>query len=440
MMTPVTEQSSPFSLAIRASVCLHCAQPVVGPDAGTVACPRCGQAIPLEPRARFLRPGSAPFPGPQPPMFRAQDGKPLLPPPGIAFLWEGNDIPAHREAEALVAWQGARRRAAAMDVGAGEELCMLTRALALKAENAGDLPRARALAEASLEAVPLPRQRATLLGMLARAAVRAGDPGSGAAWLSCFEVPQELESDSEHRITSAVVATAHGDCMAALHALGNRYDQVAIVDALDPMAVILRVNALEKLGHTAEATQQLQELLGRGPDMRDAVARIRQPYHRMALCELTMPHVQAAHEQRARAAAGRGRITMGYFLMGMSALPLSLLLISGIFVPSALATCLIVALPFVFFGFKMVRMGQRERHVFTHGVRAPARVLGAAPTGTSINRVPELRIDLEAQLIPPVRTSIRLLVHPGQHHILVPGTMLHVRVDPNNPGLAILDQ
>lgn len=450
MMTQAMQQSSPFSLATRASVCFHCAQPIVGPDGGTATCTRCGQAIPMKQRATFIGPGSSTFPGPQPPTFRAQGGSPLLPPVNIAFLWEGSadgEIPAHRDAEALVAWQGARSRAAAMDVGAGEEVCMLTRALLLKAENMGDLARARAVAEAGLEVVPLPRQRATLLGMLARAAVRAGDAESGGAWLSCFEVPQDLQSDSEHRVTAAVLATAYGDFNAVLRAVGDHPDQVMIQDALESMAMVIRVNALEKMGRTAEAVQQLQGLIGRGPGMRNAVERVQQQYHRLALCEMTMSHVQAAHEQRAGAAAGKGAIVMGRFLIGMAGLPLLIVLIQALATNASFYSALayspfmfVVALPFGLLGLKMIRSGQRERRIFKNGVRVPARVLGATPTGTLVNHVPELRIDLEALSTPPVRTAIRTLVHPGQQHVLVPGTMIHVRLDPASPDLAVLDQ
>jgi hypothetical protein len=95
---------------------------------------------------------------------------------------------------------------------------------------------------------------------------------------------------------------------------------------------------------------------------------------------------------------------------------------------------------FGLWGLRTLRTGQRERRVFASGVRAPARVLGASPTGVRINDIPEMRIDLEVQLQPPVRTAIRMLVNPGQHHVLAPGTMLHVRVDPQNPDLAVLDQ
>jgi hypothetical protein len=382
--------------------------------------------------------------------MRAQDGKPLMPPPNIMFLWEnGGEIPMHRQAEALMAWQGARRRAVAMDVGAGEEICMLTRELASKAEKNRDLARARAMIEAGLESVQLPRQRAVLLGMITRMAVRAGDVQSAAAWLSCFEMPQDLESESELRVSTAVVATARGDFMAVLNAVGSAFDQIAIQDALDPQAALFRINALERMGRTPEATQQLRDLFAKGPGMRNAVEGIQAQYPTLGLMQQTMPAVQAAHEQAARSTAGMGKIGMGCLLIGVSLLPF--VIMSGMalyeFVTegtyeSAIGVpfSFIFVLAFGLWGFRTLRVGLRERRVFASGVRAKARVVSATPTGTQVNDIPEMRIDLDVMLQPPVRTAIRMLVNPGQQHILAPGTVLYVRVDPQHPDVAVLDQ
>lgn len=100
---------APFSFSQRMSCCWQCGEPVSGPDGGQAQCGRCAQMVELKPRASFATPQNTHL-GPQHPAMRAQDGKPLVPPPNIMFLWEnGGEIPAHRQAEALVAWQGARR-------------------------------------------------------------------------------------------------------------------------------------------------------------------------------------------------------------------------------------------------------------------------------------------------------------------------------------------
>lgn len=401
----------------------------------------------------MLQPSGSGAAGPQPPAFRAQDGKPLLPPPNIAFLWEnGNEIPPHREAEALLAWQGARKRAAATDIGAGEEVSMLTRALASKAEEAGDFARVRALIEAGLECAPLPRQRAVLLGAMARASVRAGDVESARAWLACFEPPQDLEADSEYRITIAVVATARGDFGGVLSAIGSTFGELAIQDALDPMAIIFRVNALERLGRSQEATQQLNQLMSAGAGARTIVERIQKQYQRLNLCQATLPAVMSAHEQQARASAGSGGILMGAILIGVSLLPFLITSVIAItetissrgkfslhsFVPVPFT--LIFVLAFGSWGWRTLRQGLRERRVFAEGIRTQARVVSARPTGVRINDIPEMQIELVAQLPQPVQTRIRLVVDPGQQHMLTPGTMVFIRLDPSQPDVAVLEQ
>jgi hypothetical protein len=442
--------SSFFSFALRSSCCLQCGQPLAGADGSHVQCTRCGQPLELRPRASFVRPSSTPPPGAQPPELRAQDGRALLPPPNIAFLWDsGPDLAPHREAEALLTWQGARRRAAAIDVGAGEEVCFLTRALAIKAEQRGDPACVRALIEAGLETVQLPRQRAVLLGMMARAAARAGDVEAAMAWLSCFEPPQDLESDSEHRMTTAVVATARGDFPAVLAAVGPAFDHVAIEDSLDAQAAVFRINALERMGRLPEAQQQLQALFAKGPGFRNGLERIQQLYRAIPLCQASMPAARATHEQQARASAGKGKILLGTLLIVVSLVPVVIATLTGISVYAATGRfeaffsvpfTLVFVPAFGLWGWRTRRMGLREKQVFEKGVRAPARVLGAAPTGVRVNNVPEMRIELEVQLQPPVRTQIRMLLHAGQQHVLTPGTMLHVRVDPAQPDVAVLEQ
>jgi hypothetical protein len=95
---------------------------------------------------------------------------------------------------------------------------------------------------------------------------------------------------------------------------------------------------------------------------------------------------------------------------------------------------------FGLWGLRTILAGVRERRAFRTGVRTTARVIGARPTGVRINHLPEMMIDLEVALQPPVRSTLKKVVHPGETQALTPGTVLHVRVDPQNPGTAILDQ
>lgn len=448
----------PFAYEIVVVCCWQCGAPVVGAAAGgVVACPGCQSQNTLRARQDYLPPPMSRAPGPQDPALRAQDGRALLPPPSIAFLWEGNALPPHRMNEAWMAWQHARRRAAQGDPSAGEEITMLARELANAAEQSGDRLRARALLESSLEVAPFPRHRAVLLGSLARAAVRAGDGESAFRFWQHFDgASPDLESDSEWRVTTAVVATVRGDYATVLQAIGATFEQLAIQDALDPQAAIFRANALERSGQLALASAQLEQMFAMGgPAVRALFERMTQLYAPLGLCPSSLSATVAKREAAGASSAGLGKIGLGAVLIIAPLLPALIgggtalsALTSGGGLPEGdelmpvlmpLGMSVIFFFSFGLWGIRSIRAGLRERRAFTRGVRTTARVLSARPTGTSVNDIPEMAIELEVALSPPVRSVLRRLVHPGELHAIAPGAVLHVRIDPTDPSTATLD-
>jgi len=451
--------AQPFGYDVSVVLCWSCGGLVTSSPAGSnAACPACGAACPVKPRQSVLPPPQGQSPGPQNPALRAQDGRPLMPPASIAFLWEGGDIPAHRQGEALMAWQGARRRAAQGEAAAGEEIALLGRVLSAATEKAGDRLRARALLESSLEVAPFPRHRAILLGAMVRGAVRAGDVNSALRWWQHFDSnAQDLESDSEWRVSTAVVATARNDFMTVLNAVGATFEQYAIQDALDAQAALFRANALEKSGQLPAAMAQLEQMFAQGgPAMRNAFERMAASYGPLALCSGSLAQIVAQREQSAAATAGLGKVAMGLLLLVAPMIPALVgvgfgvsALLSGQGIPSGedlMPILMPIGMSVIFFfsfglwGIRTILAGLRERRAFRSGVRTTARVLGARPTGVHINHMPEMLIELEVALQPPVRSSLKKVVHPGEMQALAPGTMLHVRIDPQNPSTAILDQ
>jgi hypothetical protein len=343
-------------------------------------------------------------------------------------------------------------------VGAGEEIVMLARELAGAAERTGDLNKCRAFIESSLEAAPFPRHRAILLGMLVRAAVRGRDFEAAERWLQHFEGGYaDLESDSEWRVSTAVVATARRDYTTVLSALGRSFGEIALQDALDAQGVVFRAHALEQLGQLPEATLQISQLLERGgPAMRTGLEQMVKMYGALGLCPGSLGQVLAQRESSARASAGVGKLVLGAILILVPLLPAGIGVIIGasLFLsgeatldePGAwvgavvpIAMSAIFFLSFGLWGIRTVVAGLRERAAFSRGVRATARVLSARPTGVSVNDQPEMLIELEVALMPPVRSSLRRVIHPGEMHALMPGTVLHVRVDPAHPETAVLD-
>jgi len=381
-----------------------------------------------------------------------------MPPASIAFLWEGGDIPPHRQNEALMAWQNARRRAAQGEAAAGEEIALLGRVLSAAAENAGDRLRARALLESSLEVAPFPRHRAILLGAMVRGAVRAGDENSALRWWQHFDAgAQDLESDSEWRVSTAVVATARNDFMTVLNAVGSTFEQYAIQDALDAQAALFRANALEKSGQLPAAKAQLEQMFAQGgPAMRNAFERMSASYGPLALCSGSLAQTVAQREQAAAATAGLGKVALGLLLLFAPMIPALIgvgfgisALLGGGGIPSGedlMPILMPIGMSFIFFlsfglwGIRTILAGLRERRAFRSGVRTTARVVGVRPTGVRINHMPEMLIELDVALQPPVRSTLKKVVHPGEMQALAPGTVLHVRVDPQNPSTAILDQ
>jgi hypothetical protein len=422
--------------------CVSCGAVIEGYDGAEVPCAVCRHVTTLRPRAEFAR-GRGVTVGPQTAALKAQDVRPPQRPERIAFLFEGNVIPSHREEEALVAWLGARDRASGKDVAAGEELGWLTAALAHALEQRGDILGARGLFEGALAASPVPRQRAALLGRLSRLAMRQGDLDAADAWAACFEGVGDLESDSELRVSLAAIATAREDWTEVTRLLGTAPGEIAIVNHLDVLAFLLRLNALERSGRLDLATRELRAAVSSGPQARDALQLIAGGYHRTPLCPESLQAALAAREHRARASAGGGSIALGALLIAVSIIPTVALTYIALTTPGAPSFMPGVGLVFVFifgsWGLKVLRKGLRERDIAARGVTATARVLGAERTGMRVNSVPEMRIHLEVLLDPPVRSKLQMLVDLGSQHLLTPGTELRVRIDPARPDYAILD-
>jgi|GEM_PF-5023244 hypothetical protein len=179
-------------------------------------------------------------------------------------------------------------------------------------------------------------------------------------------------------------------------------------------------------------------------------------YGPLALCSASLASVVARREQAGAASAGLGKILLGLILIGVPFLPVLIgvglglsMLLSGEDISlgiELMPVLLPIGLGFVFFltfgiwGIRTVLAGLRERRAFRTGVRTTARVLGARPTGVRINDLPEMLIELEVALDPPVRSQLRRVVHPGEQHVLAPGTQIFVRVDPKDPSAVIPDR
>jgi hypothetical protein len=126
--------------------------------------------------------------------------------------------------------------------------------------------------------------------------------------------------------------------------------------------------------------------------------------------------VRQAAGQRAASAGGGAMI--GYIVLGAGFIPLFILLIfivSGMF-DFTMLFMLIFPVVFGSMGLKMIRNANRQKEIAAGGIRGRGRITGLSMTGTRINGVPMMRIDLQVQVDghPPQNVSTQRLMYPGQ--------------------------
>jgi hypothetical protein len=99
----------------------------------------------------------------------------------------------------------------------------------------------------------------------------------------------------------------------------------------------------------------------------------------------------------------------------------------------ALTTLLPMGLIFGGIGFAMGKAAARAERLRVHGIVGTGQVLGAQPTGMSINNVPQMAIRLQILLQgrAPYEATTKMLMSAGVAHALTPGASVSVRVDPD---------
>jgi hypothetical protein len=446
-----------FSFQARILLCTHCGAPLeASPAGGQIPCRYCHAVNQLS--VRDDRPA---FASPQAPIseqerinrLRAQDGKPLLPPPSLQALLPNGQLPAWKVQEALAVWQATRQELrVTANFEAAERLLFLTMVLSHHFVEQSDKLRQRAMLESALEVFTLPRHRQVMRGYLCRSACRLGDLQAAEQWLGpCDRQSDDLETDSEYRYSRAFIDTARGDWNAVLRSLGGRFEDVPIQDAMDAVCSVLRANAWERLGQPQAAVALLQQAMAnQGASGRQAISMVIEINAGMRLCEQSYPVAQGQHAVvagKAAADAVSGGIHKPFFVIGVlclaaSAVCIVLMLTDLIFdAPSgaafgcgiALVTLLPMGLIFGGIGYAMGKAAARAERLRVHGIVGTGQILGAQPTGMSINNVPQMAIRLQILLQgrPPYEATTKMLMSAGVAHALVPGASVSVRVDPD---------
>jgi uncharacterized Zn finger protein (UPF0148 family) len=453
-----------FSYQIRALLCDQCGAPLLGTLAGgQVPCRYCGATNMLrvrDDRALFEHRAQPMSEQERIARLRMQDGRPMLPPASLATLLPNGQLPPWKVDEAQAFWRATKREVAATSSPeAAERLLFLTMILSNHFAEQNDMARLRAMYESALDVFALPRHRQMMRGYLARNAVREGDLGAAEQWLTpCDPGSDDLQTDSAYRASWALLFTAKGNFQGVLQLLGQRPEDVPILDAMDGMCGVLRANAWEKLGNSQVARQQLEQMMAAtGPGGVQAMVKFASLYPSL-LHPQSLNAAQSAHTVAAAKVASTQ--TMGgihvvffplgiLFLVGAAACLVIVILSQIVDLGVAAAPAAGIALPTlgimgaVFGGIGYVgrKAAQRAERLRLHGVSGQARVLGMQGTGLEINGVPQVALQLVID-VPgrgPVQTTVKMMMSAAVAQASMPGASVPVRYDSTNPSDCILE-
>ncbi len=238
---------------VRVLACGHCGAPNTVPvQGGWITCGYCqaGMEVALRQEESLAR-------SPEEEIdrlhrlvaLRAQDGRPLIPPPSVApYLAAGAIAPRKREA-ALRAWRSALVELRARYASEPEErLYFLTVYLADYMWVRGEHLEFRALVESAVEVMRTRRYRQVSYCLLAGRAALFGDLAAAEDWLRpCDPTPYDLDMDTRYRFARAFMATIQGDYQEVLVQLGESPKDHPFADVSDLVVLMYRAHALERV-------------------------------------------------------------------------------------------------------------------------------------------------------------------------------------------------
>ncbi len=437
--------------AERLYLCGGCSSPQRAPaQGGMVVCTQCRTQTNLPDRSALLgAPPNVGIPSNDPAhlaQLRAQDGRPLVASPSLVAVLGGPSIQPGRDQEAILVWNNLRGRAAQGDVAASEDLATLTMMLAQLPSRQGQPDFDRAIFESAFDASVLPRHKQQHLGGLARHALVRGDRAGAQRYLS-WMTPNapELEADSQLRLSSAVAATVDRDPQRVLALLGPQKSAVPIADFMDDLACVFRAHAHETMNNLPAAQAALGELSSPA-----SLPAVQQVYAPLQICTRSaggyLAQKSQVSAQRAASSAGKiGRVVgviLGLVGLSQVGLGLGLGLGAGLMVNLFLNGGIGVILVAV--GLTLFLRGQSSaKHaawLAVNGISLEARIVSAAATGTLINNVPVLLLNLQVNGPQgPYAASFRKLVNPFEAGQLV-GRSVRVRANPQKLDDVIVDE
>jgi hypothetical protein len=469
-----------YTTQVRLLLCKACGAPLQVSDAGgQVPCQYCrstnqvgrkARAVPLAPPSLNLDENQ------RLDQLRAQDGRPLTPPPSLLPLLQGTGLSPAKLEEAFHYFNGSRQEIETTgNPEAQERLFFLCILLNNFLAGQGQHARRRALLETSLEVLTLPRHVQVVRCWLATSAAVEGDMGSAHQWLQpCDPRPLDLMADSAFRTAWAWVYTVEGNFPGVHQVLGATDDLYPVADAWDPVATLLRAHAHESMGNLPLAVQLLRGRMGADTRIsRKAMERTRSLYPNVPLCPQSWPLAFADHRRAAARRSGQGvggTVGLIFMIVGIGSGVLGCL-VGGI--PTIIAmvaagvgagagaggaggalgglgggllglgiTALSTA-PFVIIftglGWWMRKRALDAAYLQEHGLEVEGRVLDIAATGMRVNDVPMMRVTVEVrhpQMAPYQTTFDQLRSSLGG---LTVGEVVPLRVHPEDPRRVVLE-
>ena len=294
---------SVFKFDTRVLMCAVCNAPVQsGIGGGEVKCEYCGAVNQLPPRKDL----------PKEPcsekkqiseeerltLLRQQLSKPPHILDSIKPLLEGSHIARFKLDEALQIWRSAYKQlAVADDFEQSEMLLQLTIFLGRHFEKESEFLKQRSLFENALEVLTLPRHRQMLRSRLAVQAAFGGDVDAAERWIEpCDPTSSDLQSDSAYRIARAAIDTVKQDWQAVLSTLREQASQSPLEEASVAESVLMRANAMEKLGQEDKAVMHLA-LYCKSVDTKwDPFKKALESYQKVGLSLCRSSHLKALAE------------------------------------------------------------------------------------------------------------------------------------------------
>ena len=481
-----------FSYDVRILACQNCGAPInASLEGGQTSCEYCGAVnhVGRRDESRDQRQDSGPTLSESERFqrLRAQDGKPLRPPPSIQHLIAGGALAPQREAQANQLWQQTRAELAqgGAPFPTEERFYFLTFILYEHIGAQNEERRGRAMLETALELLGDQRYRQTIRCMLARNAVRVGDLEAADQWLSpCNPRSDDIHIDTQYRLTTAMIATARGDFSKVTSVLGPQTGDIPIADESDELCSVIRANALERLGDAQLAAQELATSPGVSRHGIGLVEEIARKHAFLDLCPQSLPMArqmlatggksndvltQLGSNATETKGASLGRVIFGWVFIACGVLFVLIALLGvvlgvlsavglpmltdgeegstafgigfGVFWIIFAGSFFVMSLGFIVPGWFALKAARKSRRVWDKGVSATAQVLQMSNAGAESSGSARLRLQLLVNLPgkAPYMVTDTSTPPQGASSRVSPGATLPVLVDPDDPSRVVID-